>query len=141
MMNALSTFQQYINWVLYQYLNNFCSVYLNDVLIFNNKTQSEYCEYVNKMLNCLNKTELFLNIKKCKFKMIRIKYLEFIVNTKVSIQMNLEKIKIITEWQLFTTVKDVWNFLNFINFYWQFIKFFTEVAVSLIKLINNILWQ
>ena len=59
------------------------------------------------MLNCFDEAELFLNIKKCKFKVIKIKYLEFIVNAEVSIQMNPEKIKTITEWQSFTTVKDV----------------------------------
>ena len=59
------------------------------------------------MLNCFNETELFLNIKKCKFEMTRIKYLEFIINTEVDIQMNLEKIKAITEWQPSTMIKGV----------------------------------
>ena len=129
-MNAFNTFQQYINWILYQYLNNFCSVYLNDILIFINEIWFEHYEHVNKMLNCFNEAELFLNIKKCKFEMIRIKYLRFIVNAGVSIQIDPEKIKAITEWQPSTTIKDVQSFLNFVNFYQQFIKFFTEVAVS-----------
>ena len=47
------------------------------------------------MLNYFNKTELFLNIKKCEFKIIRIKYLKFIVNAEIDIQMNPKKIKII----------------------------------------------
>ena len=139
MMNALSTFQWYINWVLCQYLNDFCFVYLNDVLIFINEIWSEHCEHVNKVLNCFNKAGLFLNIKKCEFKVIRIKYFGFIVNAEVGIQMDPEKIKIITEWQFFTTVKNVWSFLNFVNFYQQFIKFFAEVAVPLTKLTDDVL--
>ena len=59
------------------------------------------------MLNCFNKIELFLNIKKCEFEIIRIKYLRFIVNAGVGIQMNLKKIKAITEWQPFTMIKNV----------------------------------
>ena len=118
MTNAFNTFQQYINWILHQYLNNFCSVYLNNVLIFTNGTQSEHHKHVNKMLNCFNKTGLFLNIKKCEFEVTRTKYLEFIVNAGVSIQMDPEKIKVITEWQSSITVKDVQSFLNFVNFYW-----------------------
>ena len=109
------------------------------MLIFINGIQSEHYEYVNKMLNCLNEAGLFLNIKKCKFEMIRIKYFRFIVNAEVSIQMNPEKIKTIIEWQPLTTVKDVQNFLDFINFYQQFIKFFTEMTALLTKLINNVL--
>ena len=55
--------------------------------------------------------------------------------------MDSEKIKVIIEWQFSTTVKDVWSFLNFVNFYQQFIKFFAEVAASLTKLISDVLWQ
>ena len=29
-----STFQRYINWILKDYLDDFCSVYLDDVLVF-----------------------------------------------------------------------------------------------------------
>ena len=117
MANAFSTFQWYINWILHQYLNDFYSAYLDDVLIFINKTWSEHHEHVNKMLNCLNEAGLFLNIKKCEFEVTRIKYLRFIVNTGVSIQMDPEKIKAITEWQPPITVKGVWSFLRFANFY------------------------
>ena len=140
MINVLSTFQWYINWVLHQYLNDFCSVYLNNVLIFINEIWFKHCEHVNKMLNCFNKVGLFLNIKKYEFEVIRIKYLEFIVNIEVGIQMNSEKIKVIIEWQFFIIIKNVWSFLNFVNFYWQFIKFFAEVAVHLIKLTDDVLW-
>ena len=140
MVNIFSTFQQYINWVLCQYLNDFCSAYLNNMLIFINGTWSEHCEHVNKMLNCFNETGLFLNIKKCEFEVTRIKYLKFIVNTRVSIQMNSKKIKAITEWQLSITVKNIWSFLDFMNFYQQFIKFFAEIAVPLTKLISDVLW-
>ena len=139
MINAFSIFQWYINWILCQYLNDFCFAYLNDVLIFINGIWSEHYKHINKMLNCLNKAGLFLNIKKCEFEVTRIKYLRFIINTRVSIQMNPEKVKAIIEWQLSITVKDVQSFLNFTNFYWQFIKFFVKMAVFLTKLISDVL--
>ena len=59
------------------------------------------------MLNCFNEAGLFLNIKKCEFEIIRIKYLGFIVNAGAGIQINSEKIKIITEWQFSITVKNI----------------------------------
>ena len=107
MANALSTFQWYINWVLCQYLNDFCFAYLDNVLIFINGTWFKHCEHVNKVLDCLNKAGLFFNIKKCEFEVTRTKYLGFIVNVGVSIQMDPEKVKAITEWQPSTTVKGV----------------------------------
>ena len=140
MANALSTFQQYINWILHQYLNNFCSAYLNNVLIFTNETQSEHHEHVNKVLDCLNEAGLFLDIKKCEFEVTRTKYLRFIVNARVSIQIDPEKVKAITEWQPPTTVKGVQSFQDFTNFYQQFIKSFAEVAAPLTRLISDVLW-
>ena len=77
------------------------------MLIFINGIWSEHCEHINKVLNCLDKAGLFFDIKKCEFKVIKIKYLEFIVNAGVGIQMNPEKIKAITEWQPFIIIKDV----------------------------------
>ena len=59
------------------------------------------------MLNYFDEAELFLNIKKCEFEVIRIKYFEFIVNARVSIQMDSEKVKAIIEWQPSTMIKDV----------------------------------
>ena len=59
------------------------------------------------MLDCFNEAGLFLNIKKCEFEVTRIKYLRFIVNTGVGIQMDPEKVKVIIEWQPLTTVKNV----------------------------------
>lgn len=47
--NALSTFQKYINWVLCEYLDEFVSADIDDVLIFmtgslqNTKTTYEQC--------------------------------------------------------------------------------------------------
>ena len=78
-------------------MNDFYFVYLNNVLIFINEIWFKHHEHINKMLDCFNETELFFDIKKCEFEVTRIKYLKFIVNARVSIQMNPEKIKVITE--------------------------------------------
>ncbi len=40
LVNVSSTFQRYINWVLQNFLDEFCSVYVNDILIF---TDESFC--------------------------------------------------------------------------------------------------
>jgi hypothetical protein len=49
LVNVSSTFQRYINWVLQNFLNEFCSVYVNDILIFTDESlhqhQIMYKEY------------------------------------------------------------------------------------------------
>ena len=52
--NALTSFQMYINWVLTKYLNIFCIVYLNDILIFSDMKE-EYTQHVHKILTYLQK--------------------------------------------------------------------------------------
>ena len=40
LINGLATYQRYINDVLFNYLNEFCMVYLDDILIYlNNKLE------------------------------------------------------------------------------------------------------
>jgi hypothetical protein len=40
LVNALSIFQRYINWVLQNFLNEFCSAYVNNILIFTDESAS-----------------------------------------------------------------------------------------------------
>jgi hypothetical protein len=46
---APTTFQRFINDSLREYLNQFCSVYLDDILIYS-KTREEHEEHVRKVL-------------------------------------------------------------------------------------------
>ena len=47
--NIFSIFQIFINNVLREYFDNFCSVYLNDILIYSN-SKEEYIEYIKKKI-------------------------------------------------------------------------------------------
>ncbi len=48
--NELIFFQQYMNDVLWNFLNDFCQVYLDDILIYS-KTRKKYKDYVKLILN------------------------------------------------------------------------------------------
>jgi len=47
--NAPATFQNYINYILYNALNNYYTAYLNNILIFL-KTRAEHIKYINKII-------------------------------------------------------------------------------------------
>ena len=95
--NIPNTFQRYINWILKNYLNNFCSVYLNDILIFSKDSLRQYKKHVYKILDKLKKARLHLDINKCEFKTASIKYLNFIIKAEKGIHINPNKIKTIRE--------------------------------------------
>ena len=47
--NAPAMFQNYINHVLHNALDNYYTVYFDNVLIFS-KTRAEYIKYINKII-------------------------------------------------------------------------------------------
>ncbi len=50
--NDLISFQQYMNNVLWNFLNDFCQAYLDDILIYS-KIQKKHRQHVKMILNCL----------------------------------------------------------------------------------------
>src|SRR5205085_5525366 len=91
--NASAIFQELINHVLYDYLNEFVIAYLNDILIFS-KTEKKHEKHVKKILKKFQEKNLYLKSKKCKFHKQQVEYLKHIITIK-KLKMNSEKIKII----------------------------------------------
>ena len=88
--NAFDTFQTFINVTLREYLNDFCTKYSNDVLIFN-ENKSKHVENVFKILVKFEKANLYLDIDKCEFFVTLIKYFELIIIIE-KVKMNFKKI-------------------------------------------------
>ena len=93
LINELNSFQQYINNVLWKFLNDFCQIYFNDILIYN-YIKREHIRHVHLMLNKFREIDLQMNIKKCKFDVEKIVFLNVIIS-KSDLRMNSEKMKII----------------------------------------------
>ena len=55
--NAPSTFQRYINWVLRDLLDDFCLVYIDDIIIYS-KDRRQHQKHVQEVLIRLQKTGL-----------------------------------------------------------------------------------
>ncbi|KAF7574116.1 hypothetical protein PtrM4_057390 [Pyrenophora tritici-repentis] len=77
---------------------------------------------------------LQIDIDKCEFETKRVKYLGYIVEAEVGIQVDPEKVVAIREWATPTTVKAVRAFIGFANFYRVFIPEFSDLAQPLINL-------
>ncbi len=107
LVNVLSIFQRYTNWVLQNFLNKFCSVYVNDILIFTDESLHQHQDYVQKVLLWLQEAGLQIDIDKCEFEVKSIKYLKFILKVEKSVQMNSQKVEAIMNWQAFKSVKRV----------------------------------
>lgn len=135
--NAPSTFQRYINWSLRDYLDEFCSAYVDDVLIYSDGTLEQHRNHVRQVLARLQEAGLQLDIDKCEFEVQSTKYLGFIIQAGQGISMDPAKVKAIREWEAPKNVKGVQSFLGFANFYRQFIKDYSSIAQPISSLVRK----
>jgi len=88
--NTPTIFQNYINYILYNALNNYYTMYLDNVLIFL-KTRAKHIKYINKIIQRLSNARLQININKFKFYTTKTKYFSLIILTN-GITMDPKKV-------------------------------------------------
>jgi transposase InsO family protein len=130
--NGPATYQRYMNDTLMDYLDDFCTAYLDDIMIYS-ENELEHEEHVRKVLQRLRQAGLQADIRKSEFSVKRTKYLGFIVSTK-GIEADQEKTLAIRQWDAPRTVRGVQSFLGFCNFYRRFIRNYGRIAKPLNQL-------
>ncbi len=124
--NDSVSFQQYMNDVFWDFLNDFCQVYLDKILIYS-KTRWKHEQHVKMILNHLREADLQVDIQKCKFNVEETIFLEVIVSEQ-DLHMNFIKVKVIVNWATLINLKEVQSFVKFNNFYRHFIKNFSKLV-------------
>ena len=82
-----------MNNVLFDYLDDFCTAYLDNILIYlDNKLEHKH--YVKKVLDRLRNASLQIDLKKYEFYVTYTKYLSFIISTN-SLKVDLDKILVV----------------------------------------------
>ncbi len=135
LINEFAFFQHYINDVLFNCLHKFCQTYLNDILIYS-KILKKHKTHVKEVLNKLREVDLQINIDKCEFKIQKISFLELLIFIN-DLQMNFRKVDVIRNWKVLWSLTHVQIFIDFCNFYQWFIKNFSKIIQSMIKLIQK----
>ena len=133
--NDFVNWQQYMNDLLFDFLNKFCQMYMNDILIYN-KNRKKHREYLKTMFVKLKQIEFQINFKICEFfktKIIFLKIILFINN----LRMNFTKIQNIIDWAQSIYFKNIQIFINFCNFYRRFIRDFFKIIKDFIRIIKK----
>jgi Reverse transcriptase (RNA-dependent DNA polymerase) len=89
--NAPSAFQHFINDVLHEHLDEFCSAYIDDILIYSDDLESHQ-KHVRWVLEATRKAGLQLDIEKCEFHVSEVTYLGLIISTE-GIRMDPYKVE------------------------------------------------
>ncbi|SLM34530.1 retrotransposon nucleocapsid protein [Lasallia pustulata] len=130
--NSPANYQHYMNDVLWDHLNNFCSTYLDDILIYS-KTLKERTQHVRAVLQKLIDAGLQVDIEKCKFHVQETSFLGVLLSTD-GLRMDSKKVQVVVDWSTPTNLKQVQAFIGFCNFYRWFIKGFSKIIGPMLKL-------
>ncbi len=95
--------------------------------------RKKHKDHVKLVLNWLHEAELQMNIRKCKFNIKETVFLEVIVSEQ-DLRMNSSKMIVIVNWTTLINLKEIQNFVKFVNFYCRFIRNFFKLVKSFIQL-------
>ena len=110
--NAPATFCNLMNDVLYDFLDNFVVVYLDDIVIYS-RVIEEHVTHLSKVLSRLREYELYVKREKCEFAQAEIMFLGHLIR-EGQVKMDPRKIQAIVEW---TSPKSVLKKNRFIEGY------------------------
>ena len=103
-----------MNNVLFDYLDDFVVVYLDDIVI-NSRTLEEHVNHLSLVLSQFRKYTLYFKMEKCEFAQKEINFLGHLVS-KNQVQMDPKKVQAIVDWQAPRHVKDLRSFLGLANY-------------------------
>ncbi len=96
LINDSTFYQHYMNDVLFNYLHQFCQIYLDDIIIYS-KTLKKHKKHVWLVLHKLREINLQMNINKCKFHVQEISFLKLLLFIE-KLKMNSRKIQAVVKW-------------------------------------------
>jgi len=114
-------------------IEGWLTVYMDDMLIATNDDPNLHTKYVHRILDKLEKHDLYLKPEKCVFTQRRIEFLGVVLEGN-TIQMDPTKIKGVAEWPHPRNPTDIRSFLGFTGFYRYFIPNYSCVARPLLDL-------
>src|SRR5712671_3757679 len=134
MTNSPATFQAMMNAIFKDEIREgWLTVYMDDMLIVTSDDPILHKQCVHKILDKLEKHDLYLKLEKCTFTQKHIEFLGVVLENN-TIQMDPTKIKGVAEWPRLRNPTDVRSFLGFTGFYRYFIPNYSRVAQPLLDL-------
>ena len=92
--------------------------------------KEEHEQETKEVLSLLQKHNICLNEEKSKFSKKKVIFLGTIISQE-GLRIEPKKTKAVREWLMPKTVKEVQAFLGFTNYYWWFIKNYSQYTVLL----------
>ena len=138
--NAPATFCNLMNDVLFEYIDAFVVVYLDDIVIYSQSLR-EHEKHMSLVFQRLRENRLFVKKEKCEFAQRQITFLGHKISEGL-IKMDENKVRAIREWSEPSKLKELRSFLGLANYYRRFRKGYSKMVASLTDLLKkDQVWQ
>ena len=128
-----SAFQRVSSQLFFDLPNVF--TFVDDILIASNSLE-EHLLHVQSVVERLTKANLTINQKKCNFLLSQVHVLGHILSEN-GIQVDIGKLERVRNWVKPQSGKDIQSFLGLMNYFFDFIPRFAEIAKPLNELRNK----
>jgi hypothetical protein len=133
--NAPATFCNLMNDVLYEFLDRFVVVYLDDIVIYS-ESLDDHLDHLRQVFSRLREHQLFVKKEKCEFCRQEVMFLGHWIS-KGCIRMDERKVKAIIDWPVLSKVPDLRSFLGLANYYRRFIMGYSKKVSPLTDLLKK----
>jgi hypothetical protein len=130
--NAPATFQDMINHIFRDLLDQGLVAYIDDLLIYA-ATKDQHDQIVMEVLKRLRDNRLAISAEKCEWAKEEVEFLGYMIGRK-GVRMSPEKVEGVLEWKSPKSLVEVQQFLGFANFYRRFIQDYSRIARPLTEL-------
>uniref|UniRef100_A0A1B6E8Y4 RNA-directed DNA polymerase n=1 Tax=Clastoptera arizonana TaxID=38151 RepID=A0A1B6E8Y4_9HEMI len=124
--NSPPTFQRLMNNILRGIQNETCLVYLDDIIVYSSSLQ-EHLLRLKEVFTRLRNANFKVQLDKTEFLRKEVAYLGHIV-TQDGVKPNPDKIKVIKNYPIPKTTKQIKGFLGLLGYYRKFIKNFAKIT-------------
>ena len=125
-----------MNRVLQDYLGDFITVYLDNIIIYMKGSFEQYIDYIWQVFKALRKANLKIKLKKCHFILPNLQFLGHIVG-RDGIKPDPEKIDKVKNFPTPTNLTELQFALELFSYYWKFIKDFSRIAKPMLALLKK----
>nr|GEU99422.1 putative reverse transcriptase domain-containing protein [Tanacetum cinerariifolium] len=130
--NAPAVFMDVMNRVCKPYLDNFLTIFIDNILIYS-KSKQEHEEHLKLILELLKKEELYAKFSEYEFWIPTIQFLGHVIDSQ-SIHVDPAKIVSIKDWASPKTPTKIRQFLGLASYCRRFIEGFLKIPKLMTKL-------
>ena len=135
--NAPPMFQAFMNHICVDMITEkWLKVYMDDMGIHTKDNLALHHEQTRRVLLHLREHGLTVKLSKTIFNTLKMEFLDLIIG-QGKVEMDKKKLEAIEKWKPPTSVKGIWSFTGFTNFYRKFIPSFSNIVTPL----NLLTWK